>query len=85
MTWRQPLRAGGLIGAACAACCVPPLVASVGVVAGLAAAAGLIGGIAAVVVLLAGVGVVVRRRQPSETCGAVGDASTPVAAPTRRV
>lgn len=85
MNWRQHLGAGGLIGAACAVCCVPPLIASLGVVAGLAATAGLIGGIAAAVaVLLFGLGVVMRRRTRPSSCSGGRSDQVQIAAPSCR-
>lgn len=64
MSWRSHLSTGGFVGAACAACCVPPLIASLGLVGGLAATAGLVGGIAlAVAVLIGGIATVTARRR----------------------
>ena len=55
MRLRDHLGTGSFIGVACMACCVPPLIASLGLVGGLAVTAGLTAGIAvAVAVLLTG-------------------------------
>lgn len=77
MTWRDNLGTGGLIGAACAACCIPPLIASLGIVGALALTAGIIGGIAvATAVLFSGIGVLVARRHRT------ANACPPVQPPT---
>ena len=85
MKWREHLGTGGLIGAACAACCVPPLIASFGLIGGLAVTAGLVGGIAvAVAVLLGGVGFVLARRRRAATSCVSADGPVLVDPPTRR-
>ena len=92
----QPLRAGrtGLLAAAaCAACCAPPIIAALGVTAGLAVTAGAFLGLAAAVAVVAlGAGwVVARARRSTGTAGAAcssDGAASPtavaVAPPTRR-
>ena len=85
MTWRDHLGTGGLVGATCTACCVPPLIASLGLVGGLAIAAGLVTGIAvAGTELLAGVAIVTaRRRRTTTTCDPT-DGPVLVTPPPRR-
>ncbi len=85
MKWREHLGTGGLIGAACAACCVPPLIASFGLVGGLALTVGLVGGIAvAIAVLLGGVGLIVARRRRATNVCAPNPGPTFVDSPSRR-
>lgn len=64
MKIRDSLTKGGLAGAACVACCAPPLILALGLTAGLAATAAVFLGLAAAitVVLIGGGAVVARRR-----------------------
>ena len=87
MNVRQALGRGGFVAAACVACCAPPIIAALGVTAGLAATAGIFVGLAAAiaVVLIGGAWILARTRRhdgPSE-CEPTA-MSVPVAAPTRR-
>lgn len=66
MNPRNALARGGFAAAACAACCAPPVIAALGVTAGLAATAGVFLGLAAAigVVLVGGGWIMVRARGP---------------------
>jgi len=70
----KAFRSGGFAAAACTACtacCAPPIIAALGLTAGLAATAGVFLGLtAAVAVVLLGAGWVIRKRtQPTtSTC-----------------
>lgn len=56
------------MAAACVACCAPPIIAALGVTAGLAATAGVFLGLAAAVtVVLIGVGWIAARRNRADT------------------
>jgi len=84
---RHALGRGGFAAAACVACCAPPLVAALGVTAGLAAAVGIFLGLAAAtaVVLAAGAWILTRARSRSgRRANDPSGAPVPVAAPTRR-
>ena len=87
---RTALARGGFAAAACAACCAPPIIAALGVTAGLAATAGIFLGLGVVLaVLVAGGAWIVARARRSPTCASDPDAgrttsSVPVAAPVRR-
>jgi nitrate/nitrite transporter NarK len=86
MNVRNALGTGGLAGAACAACCAPPLIAALGLTVGLAAVAGVIVGIAAAIaVVILGAGYVANRRNKAAraTCASPSD-PVALAAPTRR-
>ena len=51
------LRSGGFVAAACSACCAAPIIAALGVTAGLAATVGIfLGLVATVAVVLIGLG-----------------------------
>jgi hypothetical protein len=67
MNARQALGRGGFVAAACVACCAPPIIAALGVTAGLAATAGIFIGIAAAVavVLVGGTWILARTRRAS--------------------
>ena len=88
MNPRRALGRGGFVAAACVACCAPPIVAALGVTAGLAATAGIFVGLAAAVavVLIGGAWILARTRRPA---GAAECESSEgpvwVAAPTGRV
>lgn len=84
MTARTAVGRGVLGGAACAACCAPPIVAALGVAGGLAATIGIFVGLAAAIaiVLVAGTWIVARLRRPACDPGAVEPVA--VAAPARR-
>lgn len=84
MNLRQALGRGGLVAAACVACCTPPIIAALGVTAGLAATAGIFVGLAAAiaVVLIGGAWILARtRRHTGTTECEPSDAPVPVAAP----
>ena len=87
MNTRQALGRGGFVAAACAACCAPPIIAALGVTAGLAAPAGMFRGLAAAiaVVLIGGAWILARARRQGGAgeCEPTG-VPVPVAAPTRR-
>lgn len=69
MRFRDHFGTGGLIGVACTACCVAPLVASLGLLGGLAVAVGIVAGIAAAVAaVLGGISINAARRRLSATC-----------------
>lgn len=53
---RKALARGGFVAAACMACCAPPIIAALGLTAGLAATAGVFLGLAAAVAVLLGGG-----------------------------
>jgi chromate transport protein ChrA len=84
---RQALGRGGFVAAACVACCAPPIIAALGVTAGLAATAGIFLGLAAAiaVVLIGGAWILARTRRHSGRSESEPNAvPVPVAAPTRR-
>lgn len=87
MNPRQALGRGGFVAAACVACCAPPIIAALGVTAGLAATAGIFVGLAAAVavVLIGGGWILARTRRPngSSECEPA-TSQVHVAAPTRR-
>ena len=64
MNLRNALAKGGLAGAACVACCAPPLILGLGITAGIAATAALFLGIAVAIAiaLIGGGALLVRRR-----------------------
>jgi chromate transport protein ChrA len=78
---RDAAARGGFVAAACVACCAPPIIAALGVTAGIAATAGIFLGLAAAVavVLLGVVWITSRRTRNDPSPGSV-----PVPAPTRR-
>ena len=87
MNVRQALGRGGFVAAACVACCAPPIIAALGVTAGLAATAGIFAGLAAAVavVLVGGAWILARTGRQ----GGPGDCEpasvpVPVVVPTRR-
>ena len=87
MNARQALGRGGFVAAACVACCAPPVIAALGLTAGLAATAGVFLRLAAAiaVVLIGGAWILARtRRHAGATECEPFDAPVPVAAPTRR-
>jgi chromate transport protein ChrA len=83
---RQAFGRGGFVAAACVACCAPPIIAALGLTAGLAATAGIFLGLAAAiaVVLIGGTWILARTRRHASTteCEPAGE-SVPVSAPTR--
>lgn len=80
---RQALGTGALAGAACVACCAPPILAALGLTLGLAVLAGVMAGLAvAVAVAVIGVAAVSARRARPTRCEPV--APVAVAAPRRR-
>jgi hypothetical protein len=83
MRARAAARKGGFAAAACVACCAPPLIATLGVAAGLAVVAAVFVGLAAAigVVLVAGSWIIAKRRSPRSEA----PAPVAVAAPTRRI
>jgi mercuric ion transport protein len=84
---RFALERGAFVGAACVACCAPPIIVTLGVTAGLAATAGIFLGIAAVVavILAGGAWLATRRRRRAAPCDASpAPGPVPVAGPTRR-
>lgn len=87
MNIRHALGRGGFVAAACVACCAPPIIATLGVTAGLAATAGIFLGLAAAiaVVLAGGAWILARARRQggAGACEPTGS-PVPVAAPTRR-
>ena len=88
MNPREALGRGGFAAAACVACCAPPIIAALGITAGLAATVGIFLGLAAAiaVLLIGGAWVVGRARRSMTSRSDVGPTTTsiPVAAPTRR-
>ena len=72
MNARQALGRGGFAAAACVACCAPPIIAALGVTAGLAATVGILLGLAAA-----------RTRLVTSQSRAVDTPRVPVASPTR--
>jgi hypothetical protein len=76
---------GGFAGAACVACCAPPIIAALGATAGVAATLGIFVGLAGAVtaVLVGGTWVATRMRRPRAE--ALRAEPIPVAAPTRRI
>lgn len=87
MNVRQALGRGGFAAAACVACCAPPIIAALGVTAGLAATVGIFVGLAAAiaVVLVGAAWIAARTRRAAPH---LDSANRPpvaaVAAPTRR-
>jgi hypothetical protein len=85
---RKALGRGGFASAACVACCAPPIIAALGVTAGLAATVGVFLGLAAAiaVVLVGGAWIVTRVRRSSSCADDDGSATeaVAVAAPVRR-
>jgi hypothetical protein len=83
---RQAFGRGGFVAAACVACCAPPIIAALGLTAGLAATAGIFLGVAAAiaVVLIGGASILARTRRPTGAtgCTTAGE-PVPVAVPTR--
>jgi hypothetical protein len=80
---RRIVGRAGFVAAACVACCAPPIIAALGVTAGVALTAGLFLGLAAAVaVLLVGGAAIVARSRRSSTCEPEGP--VPVATPTVR-
>ena len=80
MNVRQALGRGGFAAAACVACCAPPIIAALGVTAGLAATVGIFVGLAAAIaVVLVGAAWIAARtrratppprlREPATGCG----------------
>jgi hypothetical protein len=63
---RRALGTGGFAAAACVACCAPPIIAALGLTAGLAATAGIFLGLAAAiaVLLVGGAWILARTRRP---------------------
>jgi len=86
MNLRRALASGGLTATACLACCAPPVIAALGVTAGLATLAGLFVGLtAAIAVALLGVAAVVVRRRRRRSCtGPSIEVALDVASPQRR-
>jgi chromate transport protein ChrA len=81
---RDAAARGGLVAAACVACCAPPIIAAVGLTAGIAATAGIFLGLAAAVgVVLLGVAWITNRRLRHDRHEAAPTA-VPVPAPTQR-
>jgi hypothetical protein len=68
------------------ACCAPPIIAALGLTAGLAATAGIFLGLAAAiaVVLAGGAWILARTRRRGGGGQALAGSPVPVAAPTRR-
>jgi hypothetical protein len=69
---RDAAARGGFVSAACVACCAPPIIAAVGVTAGLALVAAVFVGlaIAVAVVLLGGARIISRRTSGARrSCG----------------
>lgn len=86
MNARQAFGRGGFVAAACVACCAPPIIAALGLTAGLAATAGIFLGLAAAiaVVLIGGAWILTRARHHASAAECEpSDAPVPVAAPTR--
>lgn len=87
MNARQALCRGGFAVAACVVCCASPIIAALGVTAGLAATAALFLGLAAALAVgvAGGAWILARtRRHSSLATSEPAGASVPVAAPTRR-
>ena len=87
MNTRQAIGRGGFAVAACVACCAPPIIAALGVTAGLAATAGIFVGLAGAiaVVLAGGAWILARvRRHPTPAERDRATEPVPVAARTRR-
>ncbi len=86
MNARQALGRGGFAAAACVACCAPPIIAALGLTAGLAATAGIFIGLAAAiaVVLVGGTWILARTRRDDRTTHGHDAASVRVSGPTRR-
>ena len=85
MNPRTAAARGGSVAAACVACCAPPIIAALGVTAGLAAVAGAFLGLAAAVaVVLLGAGWIVARRRRGRSGPPVPSEPVAVAAPSRR-
>lgn len=89
MSPRQAFARGGLVAGACVACCAPPIIAVLGVTAGLAAAVGIFLGLAAAVAVLLFGGTWIaagraRRRAPGADDGDPAGETVAVAAPVRR-
>ncbi len=85
MNARQALGRGGFAAAACVACCAPPIIAALGVTAGLAATVGILLGLAAAiaVALVGGAWIAARTRLVTSQRRAVDTPRVPVASPTR--
>lgn len=83
MKTRDAAAKGGLAAAACVACCAPPIIAALGVTAGIAATAVVFLGLgAAIAVLLLGGAWIAARRRPATSTPAE---PVSVAAPTQRI
>lgn len=86
MRVRRALGRGSFAAAACVACCAAPIIAALGLTAGLAVAAGIFVGLAAAIaVLLAGGAQILARTRRQQGRNESEPASPlPIAAPTRR-
>jgi hypothetical protein len=76
-----------MIGAACVACCTPPLIAAFGLAGGIIAALGVFLGVVGVIVgvLVGGTWLMLRyRKRRGQTCAPVPAEPVAVAAPTTR-
>ena len=85
MRTKDAAATGGFAAAACVACCAPPIIAALGVTAGIAATVGVVLGIAAAItVIVLGVAWIAARRTRHRRIGPPVSESVLVAPPTRR-
>jgi len=86
MTPRHAAGNGAIAAAACVACCAPPIIAALGLTAGLAVTAGVFLGIAAAiaVAILGTTSILARRARPKRTTTCRPATTVAIEAPTRR-
>ena len=87
MNARQAFGSGAFVSAACVACCAPPIIAALGVTAGLAATAGIFFSLAAAIAVVVAGGAWILHRTRRLTGGTGCEPTSvpvPVASPTRR-
>ena len=82
---RRAAGSGAFVAVACVACCAPPLIAALGLTAGLAAVIGVFLGLAAAVaVVLLGAGWIAARRRQRRVASCSPPEPVPVVMTTRR-
>jgi hypothetical protein len=82
---RRALASGGLTATLCLACCAPPIIAALGLTAGVATLAGLFVGLtAAIAVVVLGVAAIEVRRRRRRACAVPRSTSAATVAPAAR-